>query len=202
MKQQKAFTLAEVLVTLMIIGVIAAMTIPSLNQNVNDNQSVAGCLKAYSVLSQAIDRMKIDYGPVGFGKKWSNEKDFWDGFTANVNAVKVCSRENGSECFAQLDYKKQDNTTWTVTEGYSLIFTDGMILNYKFTDTDGGSYGLSAEDTQNLIGRFVVDINGRKGPNKQYRDSFLFYLIKGKGIIPGGIEQQIIKEKKLPKDFD
>lgn len=197
MKKIFAFTLAEVLVTLMVIGVIAAMTIPTLNQNIGDNQSVAGCLKAYSVLQQAVNRLKPDFGPVGFGTKWNNSEEFWKAFVANVNAVKVCSKDNGSECFAQKDYKNTDGSTWTVTESYSLIFTDGMILNYIHTDHDGGGYGLSEEDTKNLMGRFAVDINGRKGPNKRGRDGFLFYLVKGKGIIPGPTEERIIKEKKL-----
>lgn len=201
MKKIFAFTLAEVLVTLMVIGVIAAMTIPTLNQNIGDNQSVAGCLKAYSVLQQAVNRLKPDFGPVGFGTKWNNSEEFWKAFVANVNAVKVCSKDNGSECFAQKDYKNTNHTTWTVTEGYSLIFADGMILNYAFTTIDGGGYSLSEEDKKNLLGRFVVDINGRRGPNVRYRDAFIFYLIKGKGIVPGQIEQGIIKEKKMPKDI-
>lgn len=196
-KHNAAFTLAEVLVTLMIIGVIAAMTIPTLNQNIGDNQSVAGCLKAYSVLQQAVNRLKPDFGPVGFGTKWNNSGEFWNAFVQNVNAVKVCSKDNGSECFAQKDYKKPDGSVWTVTESYSLIFADGMILNYINTDHDGGSYGLSEEDTKNLLARFVVDINGRKGPNMIGRDGFLFYLVKGKGIVPGYTEERIIKEKKL-----
>ena len=46
MKKQNAFTLAEVLITLGIIGVVAAMTIPTLMQNINAKDVVAKVKKA------------------------------------------------------------------------------------------------------------------------------------------------------------
>ena len=54
MKNKKAFTLAEVLITLTIIGVIAAITIPNLMQKYTKHQYVVGLKKAYSELSNAI----------------------------------------------------------------------------------------------------------------------------------------------------
>lgn len=59
-KQQKslnltsAFTLAEVLITLGIIGVVAAITIPTLVNNIQDQQWKTAYKKAYSTLSQAL----------------------------------------------------------------------------------------------------------------------------------------------------
>lgn len=55
MKQYKyAFSLAEIVVTLMIIGVIAAMTIPSLQEDARRRGYVAGCKKAYSTITNAV----------------------------------------------------------------------------------------------------------------------------------------------------
>ena len=54
MNKKSGFTLAEVLVTLMIIGVIAAMTIPSLMQNTAQQEYKAGFKKAVSMLNQAV----------------------------------------------------------------------------------------------------------------------------------------------------
>ena len=47
------FTLAEVLITLGIIGVVAALTLPSVNQKLEDQRNMAALKKAYSVLQQA-----------------------------------------------------------------------------------------------------------------------------------------------------
>lgn len=54
MNKKLGFTLAEVLVTLMIIGVIAAMTIPSLMQNTAQQEYKAGFKKAVSMMNQAV----------------------------------------------------------------------------------------------------------------------------------------------------
>ena len=64
--QRKAFTLAEVLITLGIIGVVAAMTIPTLMQKTNDKELVAGTLKMGTTLSnalkgfEAVDSVSVD----------------------------------------------------------------------------------------------------------------------------------------------
>lgn len=187
MKNVKAFTLAEVLVTLMIIGVIAAITIPTLNQNIKNKQFVSGCLKANSVLSQAVSRMKLEYGPIGFGSKWNNEEEFWKGFSAQLNVLENCGKGKG--CYVNEMYKKlngaNEDNFYSKTTDYKLRTSDGMIINYStlkyFEDK-----GISAEDVKNAIGRFYVDVNGDKGPNKIGLDSFMFILVKGKGLVPAG----------------
>lgn len=192
----KAFTLVEVLVTLTIIGVIAALTIPTLNQNTKNNEMVSGCLKAYSTLAGAVNRMKVDYGPVGFGNKWNNAAIFWkgengdykEGFVAQLNTVKVCDTgEKG--CFWDGIPKKLSGGAHSNSyDGYKYTVrtTDGMSFNYSTTDC--GGKGLSAERLAKCMGRFVVDVNGDKGPNRFGYDMFFFALIKGEGVIPAGAD--------------
>lgn len=55
---KKAFTLAEVLITLGIIGVIAALTLPGLIQGYRKKVTETALKKAYSQLSQALERHK------------------------------------------------------------------------------------------------------------------------------------------------
>lgn len=59
---QKGFTLAEVLITLGIIGVVAALTLPALIQNYQKKATATSVKKAYSELNQIIERAKADYG--------------------------------------------------------------------------------------------------------------------------------------------
>lgn len=61
-RKKFAFTLAEVLVTLGIIGIVAALTMPMLVQNYNKRITEVRLKKFYSVMNQAIDRLKVDYG--------------------------------------------------------------------------------------------------------------------------------------------
>ena len=62
--RRAAFTLAEVLITLGIIGVVAAMTIPTLIADYQEKQTVTQLTKAYSMLSQAVQLMYAEYGPI------------------------------------------------------------------------------------------------------------------------------------------
>ncbi len=57
-----AFTLAEVLITLGVIGIVAAMTIPTLVNSYKEKQRVTQLKKAYSVLNQAFTMAVADYG--------------------------------------------------------------------------------------------------------------------------------------------
>ena len=59
-----AFTLAEVLITLGIIGIVAAMTMPVLIANHRQKELEAGLKKAYSIAQQALLRMSVDRGDV------------------------------------------------------------------------------------------------------------------------------------------
>lgn len=191
MKTYKAFTLAEVLVTLMIIGVIAAMTLPSLNQNIQYNHFVSGCLKSYSVLSQAINRMKVDYGPIGFGTKWNNPDDFWKGLVAQMNVVEDCGK-NKNGCWynyyvKQSNGKNDANYSLGGRGEYRMVTADGMLYSFnKSAFSVHKGYCYTGDDAKLYMGRFVVDINGFKGPNKSGIDVFGFYLFKGKGLLPCG----------------
>ncbi len=61
-KKQVAFTLAEVLITLGIIGIIAAMTLPTLLSNYRKQVAETRVAKFYSTMNQAIQRAENDYG--------------------------------------------------------------------------------------------------------------------------------------------
>lgn len=68
-KGQKGFTLAEVLITLGIIGVVAAMTLPTLVQNYKNHVVETRLAKFYSVMNQAVKMAEVDYG---------DKKIWWD----------------------------------------------------------------------------------------------------------------------------
>ena len=60
--KMKAFTLAETLIVIGIIGVVAALTLPNLNNATDDKETVTRLMKAYSMLNEANDRAVATYG--------------------------------------------------------------------------------------------------------------------------------------------
>ena len=63
--KKRAFTLAEVLITLVIIGIVAALTIPNLMQKYTEQATVKSVQKFYSNLSNAYNLAMKENGPVG-----------------------------------------------------------------------------------------------------------------------------------------
>ena len=207
LKRIKAFTLGELLTTLMIIGVIAALTIPSINQNTNNSELATGCLKAYSIISQGINLMKESYGPVGFGTKWNSSDILWkgksgnykEGFVAQFNTVKV-DGSSTAKCYDE-EMKYLNGSTASSTTGYTMITTDGMCINYATGGCDNkgiadGNPSPSDKHLTNCMGRFLVDVNGEKGPNVIGRDIYFFLLIKGVGVLPAGTDNNSASCKK------
>ena len=72
MKKNKAFTLAETLIVIGIIGVVAALTLPNLNHATGDKETVTKVKKIYSALTDAVDRAQAVYGDFD---SWFNELD-------------------------------------------------------------------------------------------------------------------------------
>ncbi len=79
MKKQifkNAFTLAETLIVIGIIGVVAALTLPNLNHATGDKEKVTKVKKIYSSLTDAFDRAQVIYGNYD---TWFNGLKCFDG---------------------------------------------------------------------------------------------------------------------------
>ena len=61
-KSKSAFSLVETLLALLIVGVVAAITIPQLMQKTQDNEFKNDLRKTFSVISQASIRLASDNG--------------------------------------------------------------------------------------------------------------------------------------------
>ena len=184
------FTLAEVLITLVIVGVIASMTIPTLMNNTKKQEFVSQLTKTYSTLSQGLNSIwnKNDTAPGDY--EFFTTHNFMDEFAKVTNIQKKCSTIfecTGSNIYDNHRWLNGNTMSSTVYgDGKTVIMSDGQMIS--FVNYVMATYGLSAEDTENVVGRFLVDVNGNKGPNKIGIDTFTFYLIRGKGIVPAGID--------------
>lgn len=182
MDKKKAFTLAEVLITLGIIGIVAAMTLSQLTKAYKKLVTVEQLKTTYSILSQAIEQSKETNGDI----------ETWNTSLSNIDFAKLYI----------LPYLKTNSTitqykggitppylytlsiqsgrhnyylfwTWNLKTDPIYVISNGTWLVYKYLN--GEMY-------------ITVDINGEKGPNVMGIDGFTFDLdTKTNRLIPAGI---------------
>lgn len=164
-----AFTLAEVLITLGIIGVVAALTIPTLIQNYQKQQIASRLKKAYSALSQAIKLSELDNGAVS---TWT----YGDGTAAKsvsfMDTYLVPYLKVAKNCEDTLSNGCWGNASGTAYYHY-LLNTGTDPIQTTIALTDGTYIGLNAISGATFI---FIDINGQKDPNKLGRDIFELML--------------------------
>lgn len=193
-KQRKsyAFTLAEVLITLGIIGVVAAMTIPSLMNSIQDYQLKQAWKKEYSIISQAVQRMIQDNGGSAVGLFSSNDAAK-NAIKPYLNYAQECS--NGTaygNCWAS--HYKSLNGVWDETNIWSSY--SGLVLNDGASMMFNASQGaLSTNCTWvitadlSICGYIPIDVNGpSKGPNVVGRDMFDVWVTNTR-VLPEGCSQ-------------
>lgn len=189
------FTLAEILITLGIIGVIATLTIPALMNSTNNKETVTSLKKAYSLLSQAYTMaVKDNGGPSGWftGDYDYNSMAVLDNLIPYLKTTKKCNTQSQLGCFkAGEKYKSLDGSIsgWIPdSDGYSIVLSDETILHGVF-DTVGCANSVTSDSANlalsNVCAEIDVDINGFKGPNQVGKDFFEFYLTEY-GIVPEG----------------
>lgn len=190
MKEFKGFTLAEVLITLGVIGVVAAMTMPSVINHFKEKQTVTALKHSYSVLSQAFTNIIANEGTPDTWNLTSTE-DFRDLFAKYMRNVKKCDAEGGDcqpECVHNLSTGNCFNYNNTTKKVHSaLMLNNGTVLtfwlnnDYYIKDCNEAPNGIP----DSCMLTIHTDINGMKGPNTWGKDRFEFYVYKHR-ILPGG----------------
>lgn len=182
---KKGFTLAEVLITLVVIGIIAAITIPTMMNSKNNEELRAGLLKAQSTLAGALEKYYIQNGErikpeelLGASnvKPFKNKiipyiaiaKECDDGNAVTGNLSKACVPNN-----AQI-YKTYNNKNWI---DHYYIDDGQFVMNNGMT--------VLIENNNSLF--ISVDVNGfKKKPNKAGHDLFSFEINSSGNLVPMG----------------
>lgn len=182
MKKQ-GFTLAEVLITLGIIGVVAAMTIPALISNARKKDYETGFQKAYSVLSQAIMLMKVDEGQVwaNYNYQDNNGQSSWSITSFNTSLMRYMSvaKDCGTTCMPNENaYRNFSNTN---------SFGASGIMQKQFYTNDGMLISPVVYNSPNTLINIYVDVNGYNNkPNRAGYDIFIFQLLPDDRLVPQG----------------
>lgn len=179
MRMKIAFTLAEVLVTLMIIGVISAITMPTLKKISNDNTQVTAAKKAYASVTLATKNIKRKEGSV---RSWVGSS------TESTEMIKLYQNEmelipitastsykgkylNGEELQVVTDMKTVDGMTYHITGSQNCNFT--------------------TDDYKNACILIEVDTNGPNKPNIVGLDIVGFYVTSDGSVYPYGTGKDI-----------
>lgn len=192
--KKAGFTLAELLITFVVVGIIAVMTIPLLITRTNEQETVVTVKKAYSILSQAYEKIITDESTIVPSELGNNEteatENFGKIFAKHLNVIQNCGTSANSKCFANETYKYLNGSEWgnlsSFTE-YKLRLNDGMSLYFHVYNTYN-SWGESPM-LKNAYGFINIDTNGDKKPNTLGKDVFTFYITKDL-IVPAGTPEE------------
>ena len=173
-----AFTLAETLIVMGIIGVVAALTIPNLSSSTADKEKVAKVKKIYSNINDAMGRAEAVYGPV---EEWfqndttetAQSTRFGERVSEFMKVSKTCGTSSKG-CFTSGAVKNGISGTADSMEAgssfYKIITADGTAISFRYAN-------VNSNDKRLVI---HVDIDGaQKGSYTLGKDVFEFQRYLG-----------------------
>lgn len=193
------FTLAEVLITLGIIGVVAAMTLPALIQNTQNKELEAGLKKGASEISQALNMYQAENGePIVANNLGSHELK--SEMMKYFKVLQDCGygfNDADTACIKNYNDADRNSTTYKNFTGTNTVdlkmFDDG-----QFVLTSGAIILINnVVDIYNSKDIYIsIDVNGyNKRPNRLGQDLFMFQLDdKGKLIPMGAVGTKFYSE--------
>ena len=180
--KKKAFTLAEALIVLVIIGVIAALTIPAILVNTEQHEYKTALKKAVAMLNQAIElNIALEgYGPIEIqsgssdATMGSNSDSLYNFFRKRMNVVTTSNSFNGGGTTANWAFYTADGMRYEFpTQPKSRIASgdwntsnskcarpQNLVVDEVYVVDDAGTHLVQPC----LV---IVDVNGDRKPNPQ-----------------------------------
>lgn len=183
------FTLAEVLITLVIIGIIAAITIPAVINTYVETSTVSKVKKVVSTIGQAKMLAENVNGPV---EDWDfnciytlqNSAKFWSYLRPYMQVAKDCGSSNNCYNVSKVYLLNGTEHTYNysnVNYIYKVALADGTVI--WFRPAESGKCSITEGQVPNSCAYIYFDINGEKKPNTIGRDIFSVVFSKD-GIYP------------------
>ena len=174
------------MITLVIIGVAAALTIPNLMKSYEKRQIEVGLAKTYQELNNIIKLSEIDNGPTEDWPKLhailpSDTTEYINKYFAPYMKLRACNKECfagfQSDCSSYYGQYHYPNGTCVSNISPSYFLDDGRIFQFdRFTTYDNDQYA-----------QFIVDVNGKRGKSILGIDVFMFTLSYGTKRLPKGL---------------
>lgn len=173
--KHKAFTMAEVLITIGIIGIVAAMTLPGVIEGYQKAETINRLKKAYSVMAQAIELSEVHNESV---KYWNFNQSYADFFN---QYLKPHFAKINETTYGKISDKVQyTRPNGSVENNFTLFYSNALVVS----TVDGMTFFFPESLPTNK--HFAVDINGYKKPNRFGRDLFVFVISQEYGFVPYG----------------
>ena len=206
-KREIAFTLSEVLITLGIIGVVAALTLPSVITKYRKYVLLNKIKHTYTLLNNTLERAKADYGTdinqweLSEGTKLDKSTFFVENYILPyLNVLQYCGRDYTKQgCFERVKRLKEgvaDISPMSSNYGTSFILNNGT---YVYLEVGRGN-GNEPENTKRI--QIVFDVDGpNKGKNTYGYDAFRIEL-GGNDSTVSSLRDSADKNKFLPYLYD
>ena len=203
-RKRAAFTLAEVLITLGVIGIVAAMTMPVLIGNYQKKVWVNQLKKTISSLEQGFQMMMAEAGVDKLTDipEWGlsvGHDDWTSDYPDAIEFKKYFDRYFKVTYINKLyTVVRPNNTISRNSKVDLLIFSDGSMIYEMHIDpintrncqdvyADGGHMCV-------VVAQVPIDVNGLKGPNKWGRDVHMFYLSEYGKLYASGSKDTAISD--------
>lgn len=184
MRRKAGFTLAEVLITLGIIGIVAAMTLPTLIQQNQKKVAATRLKQTYNQLYQAINMAQADFGDM---KNWDVNDNYYSPNEPDNPNIGNDMASKFAEKYLKpyLKYNGQPGLYSLKDKGYNSYYTkDGRVYKnnsseYFIMELANGvalMIGYNGNAEVYSLPVIFVDINGKTKPNILGRDFFMFQL--------------------------
>lgn len=171
---KQAFTLAEILITLGIIGVISALTVPTLMNNYQQQAYVTTLHKVYNETTQAVQQVMTDNNGNTLFAAGLTSQTALNNWIKNYFKVTTDCSGDSTQCLApNAEYIKINKDT--------NFMTDRTAQNY-YALASGAVVRPLYDQSGNKRFNIFVDTNGKKGPNVLGRDVFFFAVYENGAI--------------------
>lgn len=196
-----AFTLSEVLVTLAIIGVVSALTVPTLMNKYQKQSYIVQLHKVYTDLSQALELILTEEGKTSLhtttlsanSPGWTPEASVGSFLKTYFKIVNDCGGTNadtsriGPPCFSEKYSSIDSSDSFFVQNpnGVSVTLANGVAMSMT---------PIQRKEDSLSCATIAIDTNGPKGPNVLGRDLFIMYIYADGSIDEEGVTPECKKD--------
>ena len=147
-----AFTLAEVLITLGVIGVVAALTMPTLLKNIAERSNSEAQANLAQKITKSMDLMRADGG---LERTYNSTDEFVDEFSKYIKISTRCDADHIADCWPTKTVTTSDGKTYDVSKaktGKNLNLKDNKSNNVGIILADGATLILTYNPNAGIIG--------------------------------------------------